>query len=90
MTEERKLELAAEYERLIHAVQSGVAVSISLDGGGASPKHLRVGLNARASDHAGLVDLLIAAGVISEEQYLVAINVRMAKEIKIYERLLTE
>lgn len=74
------------YTAAAHAIQSATKLQLALDAqkGGepapglpetssASAKHLRVGLDLRAADHASLVRLLIAKGVVTEAEYLQAI-----------------
>ena len=48
--------IRAEYVNLAHAMQSGVAMEIGLNGGAASPKHLRVGINSAMSDASGVAN----------------------------------
>lgn len=85
MDQTRNDELKQEYARLAHAMQSGVAFEQSRGSNDGSPKHLRVGVNAAMSDMGGLVDLLIAKGVITETEYLEAIVTRMRAEVASYE-----
>lgn len=81
-------ELIAEFKRrwmaAAHAVQSGVKCYIEMvdDYDGASPKHLRTGVNVALRDQGSLVDLLIQKGVISEVEYMRAIAEGMEKEAK--------
>jgi hypothetical protein len=59
-----------------HAVQSATALHIERLGAsaaGADAKHLRTGLNMAMSDHGALARLLVAKGIITEEEYLAAI-----------------
>ena len=79
----------SEYEELLHAMQSGVAMKMERDGAETSPKHLRVGVNAAMCDHAGLVRLLISKGVITAEEYLAAITEEMRAEVRRYEETLS-
>lgn len=74
-----------------HAMQAGVAFEMEHgDGKPTEPKHLRVGINARACDHTGLVKLLIAKGVITEAEYLKAMADEMELEVERYEARLPE
>lgn len=73
-----------------HAMQSGVAAEMNFNPAATSPKHLRVGVNAAMSDHGALVLLLVAKGVITEEEYLKAIADGMEAEAKKYGTLLSE
>lgn len=77
-------EQRAEYEGLVHAMQTGVALMESRSEETA-PKHLRVGVNAAMCDHVALVRLLIAKGVITHEEYVQAITDEMRREVKRYE-----
>lgn len=78
------------YIAAMHAVQSGVKFEIERRAmriaeamakgvqpdqhDGNDPKHLRTGLNARASDHAALAHLLMKKGVINELEYFKTIT----------------
>lgn len=73
----------ARYEAAAHTMQTGVA--FSMPSKETEPKHLRVGINAAMSDHGGLVALLIAKGVITEDEYLAAIADAMEREAKSYQ-----
>jgi hypothetical protein len=73
------------YEEALHAMQAGVAIEQSSGSQDGTPKHLRVGINARACDHAALVRLLIAKGVFTEDEYMVAITDEMNAEAERYE-----
>ena len=78
-----------------HAMQSGVAAEMQLaqDHGerhpSTEPKHLRVGINNALCDHAALVKLLIAKGLITEAEYLKAIADAMEEEKQFYEKRLS-
>lgn len=74
-----------EYEQHLHAMQTGVAAEMDIKSEPTEPKHLRVGVNAAMSDHAGLVRLLIEKGVISEGEYIAAITAEMEREKQRYE-----
>lgn len=77
--------LQARYQRATHAMQSGVALMMFRDPKPTEPKHLRVGVNSAMSDHAALVKLLIAKGVFTEEEYLVALCEQMEREAATYQ-----
>jgi hypothetical protein len=49
----------------------------------ADPKHLRVGLNLTKADHAALAELLISKGIISDEEYTLAIIRRTEQEAEL-------
>jgi hypothetical protein len=73
-----------------HAVQSGVALEMNYLPEPTHPKHLRTGLNMAMSDHAGLVRLLIAKGILTEEEYLEAIADQAEVEKAVYEERMSE
>ena len=79
----------AEYLSHLHAMQTGVMYEIELDpkNAGTDPKHLRVGVNASMSDHAGLVELLIRKGVFTSEEYVDAVAESMKHEKERYEEI---
>lgn len=83
MSDDEKL----TYEEAAHGVQTGIAYEIERGSDCASPKHLRTGLNMSKADQAGLVRLLIAKGLITEDEYIAAItesaNTELAYEEKI-------
>lgn len=78
-------DLRSRYRRLLHSMQAGVALKIQQGSAEASPKHLRVGVNATLSDTAAIADLLIAKGIFTEQEYLEAIVKRMGDEVTRYE-----
>lgn len=78
------------YIAAAHAMQSGVMQDHALGGDDGSPKHLRVGINTALADQGALVRLLVAKGLITEEEYLAAIADAMEDEQKRYEEALTE
>ena len=94
MSEEKLKELSERYQRLAHAMQSGVKMVMNWEDGpqpdnieesSTSPKHLRTGINAAMSDAGGLVRLLIDKGIITQEDYLTAICEAMEDVVKRYE-----
>ena len=94
MTDE---EFTQKYESLGHAIQTGVAHELALEAPaiadspvGRLIKHLRTGNNLRACDHAALAHLLIAKGVITDEEYKEALLKGLKREKESYERSLTE
>lgn len=81
------------YVEAAHAVQTGIAFLIQKKGekeAGADPKHLRTGLDLRASDHAGLVRLLIGKGIITEAEYEEAMVQSANREADDYEKKVSE
>lgn len=77
-----KEELHAEYLKLCHAMQTGVAFRD--DKRDQSPKQLRVGVNSAMCDNTALVRLLIAKGIITEEEHMQAIRDEMEREVERY------
>lgn len=81
-------ELAAEYEELVHAMQSGVAYSMEHDNSH-TPKHLRVGVNSAMVSNQALVKLLVDKGLITLVEYYEALRDAMKAEVELYEQELT-
>lgn len=78
------------YHAAMHGMQSGVAFDQERGSPDGSPKQLRVGINARAVDHAGLVRLLIDMGLFTVDAYEKAIADAMEREKNRYEKHLSE
>lgn len=77
---------AERHRAASHAMQTGVAMEMEHGLNKATePKHLRVGVNVALCDHAALVRLLLAHGIISEGEYLGAIADEMEREAARYE-----
>jgi hypothetical protein len=74
------------YEKLAHAIQTGVAVTMGMGDEGHTPKHLRTGLNLALCDHGSLVRLLIDKCIITEEEYQQYVQKGLESEVKDYER----
>ena len=68
-----------------HAMQAGVALEQTRGSKNGSPKMLRVGVNVALRDHASLVSLLIAKGVITDDEYCAAVADGMEREVEAYE-----
>jgi len=81
-------EFMAEYVRLGHAIQTGVAHEHANGSTDGSPKHLRTGLANVMSDHGSICRLLIAKGVITEQEYFHAILDGLKQEVATYEQRL--
>lgn len=65
-----------EYLAAAHAMQSGVAMDIEMNGevaAGANPKHLRVGVNSAMVENSALWGLLLKKGIITEEEMTTAL-----------------
>jgi hypothetical protein len=85
-------EFSRRWEVAAHAMQSGVAMEINDPDRQfvTEPKHLRVGVNAALVDHGSLVKLLVAKGVITDDEYLRAIAEGMEREKADYEKRLSD
>ena len=80
-------ELKAEYMKLLHAVQTGVAWEIENHvNDAATPKQLRVGVNSALIDSSALARLLMAKGIVSEEEYFGQLVDTAREEVEAYER----
>jgi len=87
-----------EYQKLLHAMQSGVKVTMelnrhtdnSIEMGEVSPKHLRCGVNSAMCEHAALTELLIEKGIIGEDEYFNKIIKQLEIEVKNYEDILSK
>lgn len=102
-TKEEKL---AYYRELLHAVQTGIGWTIALepDNNGVdvnsdpnlrAHKHLRTGIDGSKADMGALARLLIAKGIITEDEYIDAIvdgmeREKLSHEIALSERLGTK
>lgn len=78
------------YHDAAHEMQTGVAMDQQLGSQDGSPKHLRVGINSAMVDHGALVKLLIAKGVLTEEEYYQAIREGMEAEAVRYKKILSK
>lgn len=78
------------YVEALHAIQSGVAMMMEADSKETNPKHLRVGINSALCDTAALARLLITKGIITEEEYVMAVTEEANQEVKRYEKRLSE
>lgn len=77
-----------------HAMQTGVAAKMSANSPQAadetSPKHLRVGVNASMVSNTALVKLLLAKGVITEDELWKSLADEMETERDRYGRWLSD
>lgn len=79
--------LQIRYHELVHAMQSGVRLDMTLrEDDGQLNKHLRVGINTALSDHSALVRILVSRGLITELEYTQALVDAMEAEVKSYEK----
>jgi hypothetical protein len=81
------LEFMAEYMKLGHAIQTGVAFDHESGSKDGTPKHLRVGV---MSDLGALTRLLVAKGIITQDEYYTAVLDGLRQEVAEYERRLKE
>jgi hypothetical protein len=92
-TEKRIADYERRYLEAAHAMQSGVATTISAlgdNGAGADHKHLRTGINSAMVDSSALAGILISKGVISREEYMKALAEAMEAEKARFESSLSE
>jgi hypothetical protein len=78
-------DLELTYEAAVHGVQSAIAHKIGTGWNGASDKHLRVGVDMSKADMLGLVMLLIAKGVFTEEEYIEHMRLAANTELAMHE-----
>lgn len=86
MTDKAKLD---RYYALAHAMQSGVAMMMNYDPTVTEPKHLRVGINEALLEQSALGELLIAKGLITEDEYMDAMIAGLEKEVRRYEETIS-
>lgn len=87
-------EKRARYEALLHAMQTGVAVTLEHDSETRflpddfrrHLKHLRVGVNSAMIDTGAMALLLVRKGIITEAEYYDALIETAEREVKTYER----
>jgi hypothetical protein len=85
MDQGRREELFQRYAAACHAMQAGVAMMMNHDQHATQPKHLRVGVNSAMVEHGALANLLMAKGIVTEEEYFVALCEGMEAEVAKYE-----
>ena len=93
MTNQELIDAAdIRYLRAMHAMQSGVAAELANGEAqaGATPKHLRVGINSAMINDCAIAKLLIAKGIFSKVEYHEAIANAAEKEQARYEAILSE
>lgn len=76
------------YLAAMHAVQTAVAYEINStgeDGAGATPKHLRMGVNSALLNDDAFLTLLMEKGVFTREEYIRAIADSAEREKVRYE-----
>ena len=80
--------LWAEHETLSHAIQSGVGFDQETNP--ENPKHTRTGINIVMSDLGSLSRLLIAKGLITEEEIAEECVEGLKLEVRHYEEILSK
>lgn len=88
------------YAALAHAVQTGIGWKIAIDNPDVfdinqdknlcAHKHLRVGIDTNKADLGALCRLLVSKGIITDEEYKIAILEGLENEKKMYEITLSE
>lgn len=90
---EGQLQREQDYMSQLHAIQSGVAMMLETfgsNGSGASPKHLRVGVDSAMVNDAAVVSLLMKKGLITLGEYYDELIIQARKEKERYEKVLSE
>lgn len=77
--------LIDEYNRLCHAMMTGVGYDLEYNRKQAEPKHVRSGINSALVSHSALAKLLMAKGLITDLEYWQAVVTEMDAEVKRYE-----
>ena len=78
------------YMHHAHRVQAGIGMLLELDPSSATPKHVRTGINTGKVEAGALVDLLVQKGIITSEEYVIAVADAMQREADRYEQELSE
>lgn len=72
------------YIAAMHGVQSAIAteiITLGEDEAGASPKHLRVGVNSAMVNDLAVAELLIEKGIFTREEYIEAVRKAANREL---------
>jgi hypothetical protein len=80
----------ARYTAAAHAMQSGIAQKMAMDPAETTPKHLRVGVNSAMVENSALVGLLVAKGIITDEEWAKALADGMERERDAYAKWLSD
>lgn len=72
------------YHNALHAMQSGVAAKMPLEGHETEPKHLRVGVNSALVSQAALVKLLVEKKLITKNEFMRFLADEMEAEVERY------
>lgn len=75
-------ELRARYMAALHGVQTGIEYKRQYDRSFVSEKHMRVGVDSAHVSQAALARVLIAKGMLTEEEYMEALAVEAERERK--------
>ena len=87
----RLQQVTAEYEALVHAMQSGVMAEMELGLNKAhTPKQLRTGINSAMVETSVLVQLLIDRGLLTSVEWAERLRDGMRAEVDRYEARLAE
>ena len=78
-------EFVDESQRLLHAMQTGIAFEHARGGRDGEPKHLRVGVNNALVEIAAICRLLIDKGIVKEEEVFQYIVGGLKEEVARYE-----
>jgi hypothetical protein len=76
----------ARYRAAAHAMQTGVAMTMTTRPAATEPKHLRVGINSAMVEASALVRILITKGILTEHEWYTALADAMEEEQTLYER----
>lgn len=85
-----------KYDDLLHAMQSGVAMTLEINyvenpnRHEATPKHLRVGVNSAMVGNGALLSLLAEKGILTEDEYLDHLIKAMEREVESYRSKLSK
>lgn len=71
----------AEYQALLHGVQTGIGYRLEHDKRLADPKHLRTGIDSAMVSDAAIVKLLIDKGVFTELEFVTALRDKAQEEV---------
>lgn len=82
-------ELQLEYNKLVHAMQTGVGMLMNYDGTETLPKHLRTGINSALVSNGALVKLLVDKKIITDEEMFQSLVDGLKVEVKDYETKLS-
>lgn len=87
---QEEIEANERYLAALHAVQSGIKMKMQLGWDGASPKHLRVGVDSAMVNDWAMTELLIRKGIITSLEYLQVLSESAENEKERLEAELTE